>query len=430
MRSETPMLPSRHSHPKPLFARARYRAERQATTTTILCGFLVLTSACADQAPTAEPPVIDLPVADLTLQGREFSRVRSVAELGDGRVLVTDVIENSLYVADLRTHEVRTEGRTGEGPGEYGRVGYLYPLGGDSTVFVGEPPRLLLLVGDRIVRTLDPVSPRLGMGDTGEPPWGVDRTGRVLGVAGFAFQPRSGWSRTHADSLHILLSFGSIFDAAPSEPDTIARVGGQGRWGLARVARVAQMGGEEVTMHSTLASPLASEGQGWLFPDGWVALAHPEPYRVDWRSPGGEWLRGAPLPVALADATLEEQCLAISGRSEAECDPDRYAGWPDQVPAFTMVVDGGWNTPGGIALLPGPHGLLLIRRTPTTLARETRYDVVDRTGALRGAILMPEGATIVGSGRSSLYVVQKDQMDLLTLSRHPWPAELGEQRLD
>ena len=430
MRGKTPIVARRHSHRKALVARARYRGERRATTTSILCGFLVLASACADRAPTAEHPVIDLPVADLTLQGREFSRVRSVAELGDGRVLMTDAIENSLYVADLRTGEVRTEGRAGEGPGEYGRVGYLYPLGGDSTVFVGEPPRMLLLVGDRIVRTLDPVSPRLGMGDTGGPPWGVDRTGRVLGVAGFAFQPRSGWSRTHADSLHILLSTGSIFDAAPSEPDTIARAGGQGRWGLVKHSQVVVMGGQEVTMNSTLESPLASEGQGWLFPDGWVAVAHPEPYRVDWRSPGGEWLRGVPLPVALADATLEEQCLAISLRSEGECDPDRYAGWPDQVPAFTMVVDGGWNTPGGIALLPGPHGLLLIRRTPTTLARETRYDVVDRSGSLRGAILMPEGATIVGSGRSSLYVVQRDRMDLLTLSRHPWPTELGEQRLN
>ena len=430
MRNDTPILPRRRSRQRALVPRARYRGERHATNTSFLCGFLVLASACAVQAPTVEPPVIDLPLADLTLQGRDFSRVRSVVELGDGRVLVTDAIENSLYVVDLQTGEVRTEGSAGEGPGEYGRVGYLYPLGGDSTVFVGEPPRMLLLVGDRIVRTLDLVYPRLGMGGTGEPPWGVERTGRVLGVAGFAFQQRSGWSRTHADSLYILLSTGSIFDASASEPDTIARVGGQGRWGLVSYPQVVVIGGQEVTVSSTLESPLASEGQGWLFPDGWVALAHPEPYRVDWRSPGGEWLRGVPLPVALADATLEEQCLAISRRSEGECDPDRYAGWPDQVPPFTMVVDGGWNTPGGIALLPGPHGLLLIRRTPTTLAQETRYDVVDRNGALLGAILMPEGATIVGSGRSSLYVVQKDQMDLLTLSRHPWPTELGEQPVE
>ncbi len=400
------------------------RASSTLAAAFVTSGLLLL-AACTDAPPVAEPPVIDLPPADLTLQGRDFSRVRSVVELADGRVLMTDAIENSLYVIDLQTGDVRTEGRAGEGPGEYGRVDHLYPLGGDSTLFVGEPPRLLLLVGDRIVQGLEPVYPRLGMG-SGETPWGVDRAGRVLGVAGFAFQRRSGWSRTHADSLYILLSTGSVFDAGASEPDTIARAGGQGRWGLARVSSVAQMGGREVTMNSTLVIPLASEGQGWLFADGWVALAHPEPYRVDWLSPDGDWARGDPLPATRPEVTREEQCLAISRRSGAECDPDLYAGWPSRVPPFTMVVDQGWNTPGGTALQPGPHGLLLIRRTPTTAAPETRYDVVDRTGTLRGAIRMPEGATIVGFGVVSLYVVQKDEMDLLTLSRHAWPAELGD----
>lgn len=400
---------------------------RSLAGASVLCGVMVLAAACADEPRLAgPPPVIDLPPADMTLQGRDFSRMLSVVELEDGRVLATDQIENSIYVVDLQTGEVRTEGRSGEGPGEYGRVGYLYPLGGDSTVFVGEPPRLLLLAGDRIVDGLDPVYPRLGMGSTGEPHWGVDRTGRVLGVEGFAFQPRSGWSRTHADSLHILLSTGSIFDDGTSQPDTIARVGGQGRWGIERVSTVAQMGGREVTMNSTLTSPLASEGQAWLFRDGWVALAHPDPYRVEWLTPAGEWVRGAPLPVTPTDVTLEEQCLAISRRApDADCDPERYPDWPGQVPPFGMVLDRGWISPGGTALQPGPHGLLLIRRTPTTEAPETRYDVVDRSGTLRGAIVMPDGATVVGFGRASLYVVQKDAMDLLTLSRHPWPAQFG-----
>ena len=400
---------------------------RRLPTASVLGGVLALATACADEPGVAgPPPVIDLPPADATLQGRDFSRVLSVVELEDGTVLATDQIENSIYVIDLQSGDVRTEGSSGEGPGEYGRVGHLYPLGGDSTLLVAEPPRLLFLAGDRITQTLEPVFPRLGMGGTGEPPWGVDRSGRVLGVEGFAFQPRSGWSRTHADSLLIMLSTGSVFDEGTSEPDTIARVGGQGRWGVEHVSTVAQMGGREVTMNSTLTGPLASEGQAWLFPDGWVALAHPDPYRVDWLTPGGEWVRGDTLPVTPTDVTPEEQCLAI-GRlvPDAQCDPDRYPDWPGQVPPFTMVVDRGWVTPGGTALQPGPHGLLLIRRTPTTEAPHTRYDVVDRSGALRGAILMPEGGTIVGFGRESLYVVQKDEMDLLALSRHPWQVQLG-----
>ena len=300
--------------------------------------------------------------------GRDFSRVLSVVELDDGRVLATDQIENSIYVIDLQSGDVRTEGSSGEGPGEYGQrrppVSARWRFHG---LLVGQPPRLLLLAGDTIVQTLDPVYPRLGMGATGEPPWGVDRAGRVLGISGFAYQPRSGWSRTHADSLLVLLSTGSIFDEGTSGADTIARVGGQGRWGVGHVSTVAQMGGREVTMNSTLTSPLASEGQAWLFADGWVALAHPDPYRVDWQTPAGQWVRGAPLPVTPTDVTLEEQCLAIRRAApNAQCDPDRYPGWPRQVPPFTMVLDRGWVTPGGTALQSGPHGLLLIRRTPTT----------------------------------------------------------------
>ena len=404
----------------------RHRAKRHPAIAFTLLGLLAVVPACADEARVAgPPPVIDLPPADLTLQERDFSRVLSVVELEDGRVLVTDQIENSIYVVDLQSGEVRTEGSSGEGPGEYGLVGHLYPLGGDSTLLDSEPPQMLLLAGDRIVEDLEPVYPRLGMG-TGEPPWGVDRSGRVLGVAGFAYQRGTGWQRVEADSLHILLSTGSIFGAGASEPDTIARVGGQGRLGTERIATTVEFGGEIATMHSTRTSPLASEGQAWLFSDGWVALAHPNPYRVDWLKPGGEWMRGDPFPVSLADATREELCLAISRWSpDSECDPDAYPGWPNQVPPFTMVTDRGWATPGGTALQPGPHGMLLIRRTPTTEAPETRYDVVDRTGTLRGAIQMPAGGTIVGFGRESLYVVQKDEMDLLTLSRHPWPTQLG-----
>ena len=383
-----------------------------------------------DEARVAgPPPVIDLPPAEATLEGRDFSRVLSVVELEDGRVLATDQIENSIYVVDFQSGDVRTEGSSGEGPGEYGRVGHLYPLGGDSTLLAGEPPRLLLLAGDRIVRGVDPVYPRLGLGGTGAAPWGIDRSGRVLGVEGFAFQLAAGWEQVEADSLHILLSTGSVFDAGSSEPDTVARVGGQGRLGAERIATRVEINGEIGTMHSTRTSPLASEGQAWLFPDAWAALAHPDPYRVDWLTPAGEWMRGDPLPVSLADATREEQCFAISRwNPDSECDPDAYPGWPEKVPPFVMVVDDGWVTPGGTALRPGPHGLLLIRRTPTTEAPHTRYDVVDRSGALRGAILMPEGGTIVGFGRESLYVVQKDEMDLLTLSRHPWPVQFGSDR--
>ena len=81
-----------------------------------------------------------------------------------------------------------------------------------------------------------------------------------------------------------------------------------------------------------------------------------------------------------------------------------------------------WVAPGGIALRAAPDGSLLVHRTPTAEAPENRYDVVNRHGELEAVIRMSADHTIVGFGRSSLFIVHEDEMDLLTLSRHPWPA--------
>ncbi|MDE2876000.1 MAG: hypothetical protein OXU69_15800 [Gemmatimonadota bacterium] len=82
-------------------------------------------------------------------------------------------------------------------------------------------------------------------------------------------------------------------------------------------------------------------------------------------------------------------------------------------------------TPGATALRPGPGGRLLVTRTPTLEAPENRYDVIDRSGTLRGVFRLPVNRTIVGIGPSSLYVVTRNEVDLQTMSRHVWPLGPG-----
>ena len=129
-----------------------------------------------------------------------------------------------------------------------------------------------------------------------------------------------------------------------------------------------------------------------------------------------------PVPV-----TSQEKCFAATGdRNPDACGEPNIARfmsavpWPEHIPPFVMAR---WDrtTPGGIALQPGPNGLLLIQRTRMADAPGKNYDVVDRTGSLRGTLRLPEDQTVVGWGSSSLYVVTKDDVDLLTLSRHAWP---------
>ena len=362
-------------------------------------------------------PTVQLAPAEQTLHGKEFSRIRGVSELADGRILVSDVLEQSLYVVDMRSGDVRSLGSIGDGPGEFRYPGFLYPIGADSTLLTDQTThRAFLVVGDSYPENLSAATLLIARLST-EAPWGIERSGRVLWVEGFGYSgDRLAMSRVEADSLRILLTTGSVFSWEPGANETIAEVGGQGRlggWGRT------QFGGRRY-----YTSPLSVEGQAWLFWDGWIALAHPEPYRVDWRRPDGEWVRGAPLPFDSVPVTPRDRCFAWTGdRDPGACDGSRTIGavpWPDYLPPFVMA----WRNrtaPGGIALQPGPDGMLLIERTPMAAAPGRRYDVVDRAGLLRGTIVMPENQTIVGSSSASLYVVTKDDVDLLTLSRHRWP---------
>lgn len=371
-----------------------------------------------------EHPVVELPPATQTLAGKEFSQIRGVSELTDGRVLVSDGLERSLYVVDFRSGDVRSVGTIGNGPGEFQYPGRLYPLGTDSALLTDQTTqKAFLVVRDSFPETLTSASLLIAEFG-GEPPWGISRSGRVLGVQGFGYSGnRLALSRVEADSLRILLTAGGVFDWQPGELEKIVEVGGQGALG-AWVRN--QWGGREY-----LTSPLASEGQAWLFRDGWIALVHPDPYRVDWRMPQGEWLRGGPLRAERVPVTWHSRCFALTGdRDPGACDePDlaRRVGdvpWPDHLPPFVMARRNRTN-PGGIAVQPAPNGMVLIQRTMMADSPRRRYDVVDRSGVLRGTVSMAETQIIVGSGSSSLFVVTRDEVDLLTLSRHPWPSRLG-----
>ena len=221
-----------------------------------------------------EPSLIDIPPPSATLEDRKFSMIRGIRELADGRLLVSDALERSLYVVDFATQSVNRIGRTGDGPNEYQAPGHLYAVGSDSTLLTDETTqRVFLAVGDSIVRTLAAASlaPAIARGAP-EGYWGADRFGRILVVEGFAYAPRViPMSRVYADSVRFLLTE-NIFADQEVDLHTVAEVGGQGRLG---VDRNRQRGG--LLYHT---SPLAAEGQAWLFQDGWMAVAYPD--RIGW----------------------------------------------------------------------------------------------------------------------------------------------------
>ena len=107
-------------------------------------------------------PVIRLTTADAVLP-REFSQIRGVRELRDGRLLVTDWTDEVLLVVDLRTGGVRQLGRKGSGPTEYRLPAALLPLPGDSTLLVDQGNERLAVIGPdlSIVRSFSSHRPGL-----------------------------------------------------------------------------------------------------------------------------------------------------------------------------------------------------------------------------------------------------------------------------
>lgn len=104
---------------------------------------------------SAQPSNVTRLAAPSAILGEEFSRIASVRELPDGRVLISDEKDTRVVVADFTNGSVRQIGRTGSGPGEYRQVGRIWALAGDTTL-IKEPfaPRWILLSGSDAVSTL------------------------------------------------------------------------------------------------------------------------------------------------------------------------------------------------------------------------------------------------------------------------------------
>lgn len=331
----------------------------------------------------------------------EFSQIRSVRELNDGRVLVADITEQRLFVADFLSGSVKPIGREGSGPGEYRAVSFIHEVGKDSSLTSDYTTGgWLLLEGDRIVKSLSRSEPAVSAlrGDLR----GADARGFVIATSWIG--PEEGRRLVgKKDSVFILrvqLRTGKL--------DTIGRlraipmsinadVSKSGKPISARITRPKLSVGEE---------PL-------LFPDGWLALARLEPYRVDWRRPDGGWIHGNALPFSAVPFDSRERRSYVERRSSELGRPVRTSPedvWPSIVPPFQPFP-----------LLTTPTGNLLIHRTPSADHPGNRYDIVDRTGRLLGWIELGVGKRIAGVGKHGAYVITTDSTGVQHLTRHPWP---------
>jgi hypothetical protein len=373
----------------------------------VVFGFLVPPALAAGQAGNP----IELPPPN-AVASTQFTNVRDIRELSDGTLLVGDRLETRLVHIVWDPPAESEIGRIGEGPGEFRGIGPLFPLRGDSTLFIDSySGRWNLLDYTRIVQTIrrERFWPGVRNGELA----GTDTLGHILGTQNFSF-PGGSPRGVYGDSLLVLRA------SFPTErTDTVARIRGQGGEGLLIQEPTAERPGRIFPQN-----PLGSQDEAMLFPDGWMAIVRLDPYRVDWISPALVLHPGEPLPYQPVEVSDREKCAALARwiRQDASCDPDVFPGWPTFFPPIVH------NRTRGPVLLAAPTGHLAVRRTPSATIPGNRYDIVGRDSRLVGTLQLPENETLIGFGRQSVYILAKDDWDLETLRRHQWPLGKTEAR--
>lgn len=313
----------------------------------------------------------------------DFTRVTSVRELADGRVLVVDAGERSIIVVDFSTRRARVVGQSGSGPNEYRSVGRLIALAADSTLIADRANgRYLLLFQDRIVGAMDPASPVVGA--LGFALLGADPNGHL-------FASRAVTGELPRDVRHRPRSVVLRFNRHNGALDTLVSM-------LGAEVTSTQVGRPPRATFSTVAVTLSVPEQAAIDGRGSVAILRQEPYRVDWIGRDGRTRRGPALESGQQLVT-EDDKTAWSRRMAEESGRDVRALIPSLPWAkYTSPVrENAFFTLAGERLLVGRS---LRADSPTSA-----WDVIDRRGLRTTQISFAANTSVVGVGSRGLYVV-------------------------
>lgn len=348
-----------------------------------------------------------------------FSLLAGLRELPDGRLLVSDGIEEFVAILDLESAEMRRIGRRGEGPGEYRTPDALFPLAGDSTLLVDlGNGRLTPIAPDGsfgdptpIARPPDPASG----GMLFLLPRGTDSQGRLY------LQPFGGGpDREPPDSAALVR-----FDRVSGAVDTVA-------W--AKLPGMTRSVSGPGSSRSVLVRPKPFSPQdSWgVAPDGRVAVARAPAYRLEWIEPDGRRVRGREVPVTPLRVgrrekevwlARQEGGLAVmvsneNGRLRTSFSRGAARGerpraeeyeWPERMAPFE-----------GNAVRVAPWGEAWVERSAPAGA-PGRHDVFGPDGSLRRSVVLPPGRRVAGFGLETVYLVRRDELDFEWLEKYARP---------
>jgi hypothetical protein len=378
------------------------RPERKSMTPRAVAAFLMVV---AGSAGAQNPPRTVLSKPDASFP-EPFSNVAGLRELSDGRVMLSDRLEQAVSILSLASGDITPVGRQGQGPGEYTMPGALFAWPGDSSLLfdLGGFRGLAIAPTGAVGRTITLQSP----GGLPIMPQGVDQQGRIYARPPALFQG----SDSRPDSVAI------VRFATGGPTDTIAWMKTVGAGGSV-VAFQSTGGGGAPSVRMT---PYAPE-DGWaVAPDGRIALVRAGEYRVEWIAPDGRRTVGPRLsytPIKIGKAEKEEWADQMGGavmmmrtpQGSRTMRPPRpnidEQTWPDAKPPFVA---------NGIRV--SPEGELWIPVSQPAGTKTALYDIVDARGQRVRQVVLPEGRRLVGLGKGTLYAVRRDADDLEWLERY------------
>jgi len=357
-----------------------------------------------------------------------FTQVTGVRELKDGRVIVIDPRDKTVQAVDLKAGTAVKLGREGSGPGEYGMPFRLLPLPNDTSAVVDMLNNRMLLINPdaKVGGFVDLNVPApAGRGDGrgggmmmigGQMPTSSDAKGRMY-MQGMPFRMTETGPVT-ADSVPMVR-----WDRASGKRDTLAwqRVP-QGS------TQVSSRGGRgNMSFRVGAGAPFTGADIMAVAPDGRVAIAHHDPYSVDFVNEAGQRTRGQPI---------KYDKIKVSEGHKAE--------WRErQKTATTMMIsnDNGRRSAsvGGNPNVQDPEnwgdeymppflqnqntvqfsndGFLWVQRTGPAGQLPT-YDVIDRAGNLVQKVVLPKKARLLGFGNGAVYIARVDEDDLQYIQKY------------
>jgi hypothetical protein len=363
----------------------------------------------AAQEPAVPEHRLERPAARFP---HDFSQLRGLRELSDGRVLVSDWIEEEVRALDFATGRSVTIGRTGAGPAEFHLPGRLVALAGDSTLLIDEGNGRLAIVGPdlRIHRSVS--AHRKGA------PWQINPTG--ADADGRLYFEIPGWAALPAGSPNDSVVV-ARWHPRTDVMDTVGRV---------RSYSMVLKERREPGIPYVIFAPQ----DAWaVVPGGRVVFVRSADYRLEWREADGRRVRGAPnrvraLPVTAADRTEYVRRFvttsAMGGRGTAGLvhAPAELSS-PARIARMVATSDFASERP---PFPPGaaratPEGEVWVERSVAAGAPRT-FDLFDAGGRLRARVSLPSGRRLLGFGRGTLYAAATDDSGIEILERFLRPS--------